>query len=66
MANSLAEPMSTPTMLTEIKTSAWSGEKWASEMPKINNVLKTLADENNEIKVNEINVTNVTGMIKID
>ena len=57
MANSLAEPMSTPTMLTEIKTSAWSGEKWASEMPKINNVLKTLADENNEIKVNEINMT---------
>lgn len=56
MANSLAKPMSTPTMLTEIKTSAWSGEKWASEMPRINNVLKTLANENNEIIVDNLNM----------
>lgn len=60
MANSLAEPMNTLSMLTETKTSAWSGEKWAFEMPKINKVIKTLANENNEIKVNEINMTEET------
>ena len=56
MANSLAEPMSTPTMLTENKISAWNGDKWQAEMPRINKVIKTLANENNEIVVNEINL----------
>ena len=58
MANSLAEPMSTPSMLTPIiKTSAWDGAKWNYEFPRINKVIKTLANENNEIVVNEINMT---------
>ena len=57
MANSLAEPMHTSSMLTETKTSAWDGAKWNFEFPKINKVIKTLANENNEIVVSEINMT---------
>lgn len=57
MANSLAEPMHTSSMLTETKTSAWDGAKWNFEFPKINKVIKTLANENNEIVVSKINMT---------
>ena len=48
MSDKLAEPMSTDTMPT------WGSMKWKREMPRIGEVLKTLADDDNAIEIDTI------------
>jgi len=48
MSDKLADPMSTPTMPD------WTSIKWKREMPRIGEVLKTLADDDEAIVIDEI------------
>ena len=54
MAKNLSDPMSTPTMKNADDTSAWSSAKWEYEMPRIGEVLKTLANDDDAIVIADI------------
>ena len=56
MAKTLAEPMSTESMKNADGKSAWSSAKWQREMPRIGEVLKTLANDDDAIIIDEVNM----------
>jgi len=56
IAYTLSTPMSTPSMLNAEDRSAWSSEKWQREMPRIGEVLKTLANDDDAIIIDDANM----------
>ena len=53
MANNLSAKMSTPSMLDTNNRSAWNSTKWNREMPRIGEVLKSLAKDDDSILIDD-------------
>ena len=56
MAKTLSTPMSTDSMVDSNNKSAWSSAKWQREMPRIGEVLKTLANDDDAIIIDDANM----------
>lgn len=56
IAYTLSTPMSTPSMLDSSNRSAWTSDKWYREMPRIGEVLKTLANDDDAIIIDDANM----------